>query len=185
MQRDAAQMKVRVREEGIEAAPDIPFVQVEYVFPEIDDPQIIMEAVLHYRHVFDENAAERIEYLDELGKFAENMVVQHVTWKQNLVVEKRVYFGDENTAYSWVSSVPDELAPVPAEGVVRSHRLIGFHKITKRPKGGCVFKDMFANDPKISAWAANLAFPLLMEVFAIWFRELEGFVRVNHDMLAE
>lgn len=74
----------------------MPLVQVEYYFPDVEDPRIIMAAVLHYRHIFDKSAPSKVSYLNEHK--TDNTIVQHIVWKkQGMVaardlVEKRFLF---------------------------------------------------------------------------------------------
>lgn len=62
----------------------------------MEDPRIIMAAVLHYRHVFDQSAPSKVNYLHEHN--CDDTNVHHVIWKKQGIaaprdlVEKRFFF---------------------------------------------------------------------------------------------
>lgn len=49
VQKDTDEIKIWIRQQGINSAPDLPLIQVEYYFPEVDDIKIIQAALLDFR----------------------------------------------------------------------------------------------------------------------------------------
>ena len=142
-------MRLWYRKRGLDSAPDIPLVQVEYYFPEIDDPRLISAAIAHFRHKFDLVTNESVEELEQYCNG--NSGVYHIVGKETIVaardvIEKRLVFeafevtlgmnkedaeleigtGSQNDVYAWVSACPNEIRP-EREGVVRAETLYGFN----------------------------------------------------------
>ena len=134
VQRDDDDMRLWYRKRGLDSAPDIPLVQVEYYFPEIDDPRLISIAIAHFRHKFDLVTNESVEELEQYRNG--NSGVYHIVGKETIVaardvIEKRLVFealeatlgmnkeeaelevgtGSRNDVYAWVSACPNEIRP--------------------------------------------------------------------------
>ena len=143
------------RTQGIESAPSIPLVQVEFYFPEIDDPRIIMAAINDFRGQFDLKGNEMVEELKQFRN--QNTVVFHIVGKKTVVaprdqLEKRLFFtskkaveglnetegmleigdGSPDDYYAWISSTPNDIKPSSEGGsIVRSERLVGFNLVDR------------------------------------------------------
>ena len=78
------------------SAAHLPLFQVEYYFPDIDDPRILKATLLDFRDRFDTDKKERIERLPALENA--NTSVHHILCTSNAFVsardsvEKRFFF---------------------------------------------------------------------------------------------
>lgn len=153
VQSNTDEIRIWTRTRGLQSAPDLPLIQVEYYFPDIEDPRILQAAILNFRHRFDINDKESVEEVEAFGNG--NTVVHHMVGKPIVIaardsVEKRLFFkaaealtnmneneminelgsGDTDDFYAWVTDVPEKAHP-PPEGVVRIERLYGFNMISR------------------------------------------------------
>lgn len=93
--KETEDMRLWSRTHGIDSAPAIPLVQVEFYFPEIDDPRIIMAAINDFRDQFD---LKGNEILEELTQFKNhNTRCFYIIGKKTVVaprdiLEKRLFF---------------------------------------------------------------------------------------------
>ena len=84
-----------MRHEGLQFRSNVPLIQLEYYFPDIDDPRLLMTAMVDFRHEFDMKNNEKLE---ELVKYRNgNTVCHHIIGKKTVVaprdcVEKRIFF---------------------------------------------------------------------------------------------
>ena len=73
----------------------MPLVQVEYYFPNVEDPRILMTAMTDFRHEFDMWGNKMIEEMKQYRN--SNTVCTHIISKKTVVapreyIEKRIFF---------------------------------------------------------------------------------------------
>lgn len=73
----------------------MPIIQLEYYFPDIDDPRILMTAMVDFRHEFDMKSNEKLEKLAQFRN--SNTVCHYIVGKKTVVaprdcIEKRIFF---------------------------------------------------------------------------------------------
>lgn len=146
------ELRVWSRTRGLDFNSGLPLVQLEFYFPEIDDPRIIVAACNDFREEFDMKGNEQITELSQYRN--DNTRVYHIVGKKTVVAprecsEKRLFFqakravqdlnetealielgeGSSDDVYAWISSPPNEICPEVAKGAVRAERIFGFNKI--------------------------------------------------------
>ena len=87
-------MRIWLRSEGLSYNSDLPVMQVETYFPDVEDPAIIFAALLH-RKKFEADEFEEMEFLPHLG--GDQIVVERSLSKKTVVaprefINKKVYF---------------------------------------------------------------------------------------------
>jgi len=142
---------VWTRWEGTKAAPSLPISRAEHYFPDIDDPRIILAALIDFNHEWDDNVEKVVkleefrntntdcgliefkkvigtsprEYLDKKFFFRTADALEQVE-----DTETEIGDGDPSDIYMWTTSAPDELHPT-SQNTVRADSILGIMKIGK------------------------------------------------------
>lgn len=150
---DEPKIKIWVNYKGIPTAPDWPIVQAESYFPDIDDPRILLAAILWFREEFDSEDKTVCEVLPQFSN--DNTMVRRFVSKASMMasaresVEKFCYFktsraldglpeaiaieelstGALEDIYILNSAVPLQTSPVQDKNHVRIDRMFGFATI--------------------------------------------------------
>lgn len=140
-----------------EFSKSFPVLCAEHVFPDCDDPELILKCLNEYRFEWDNN----LEVHDELTQYTNsNTKVYRILNKavlntaQREFVEKKVWIKnsdlvkdgeeipeeDQSDIYLLISSVPDELYPFDSK-YVRGKAIMSVTRFGKRKDGqpGCYF----------------------------------------------
>lgn len=140
LQIDTELCKVWSRDEGFEVAPDLPVLQSEHYFRDMDDPLELIVASEDDRFIWDPNY-ESYEFLPEFQQentlCVRTVIALKIAFLESRrdFIEKRTKFtapqanSDGLDHYLWVGSLPDELFPNKDEAVLRCHKIFGFYKV--------------------------------------------------------
>lgn len=181
--KEAELVKVWNRWEGSEFSMGNPVLRAEHYFPDINDKEVLLQALLHERMEWDKT----LEKCDELTDFTnEHTIVHHCVNKGVLgtqgreFIDKKIYFRtsdidpqlkgkDQDEIYLWVTSAQDDIVPNNPSKNTRAQSIIGMWRIGKRPNGcGLYLHVICQTDLRLSTWTTNLLYPIAPQQLTDW-----------------
>jgi hypothetical protein len=161
----------------------------EHHFPDIDDPQKILDALIKTRGTWDDSLSK----VTELSQFNNRHVSVHHLVNKGVVgtqsrdfVDKKVIFWtsdvdpstEDNEIYMWVTAAPDEILPVDKAQCTRAYSVLGVQRIGRRKNGlpGCYLHAIVQTDVQVSYWTQKLLYPIMPRGVHDWSNKIRSYL---------
>ena len=181
--------KVWNRWEGSEFSKTQPVLRTELYFPDIDNPEMILKALLHDRLEWDKSVdknEELTEYCNGNTFVVRTVNKSVIGTAQREFIDKKIYFRAsdaeevdpmQDDIYLWVTSAPDELVPITSS-YVRSDSLLGIQRMGRRKDGkpGCYLHCIVQTDVKTSAWTVKMLYPIAPTQLSQWGQTIRTYL---------
>lgn len=191
LRKEEPEIRIWSCEDGLPFNPDLPLLQVEMYFPDVDDPAIILEALFE-RRKYD---VEMNQVIKDLPRHSSKQVRAYYNLSKRTIVAprefctKKIYFelsqavrhlddetrdrivgdGDEDDIYAWITSLPDSAVGRVADGAERCESHYCFERYGymknlpagRRKEKGCYMRAMAYVDFKVGWLLMKLGRPFV------------------------
>ena len=162
---------------GSQLNSSLPVLKSEHLFPDCEDPELLMSSQHDYRHEWDEQLEafeELTEYTNQNTKIFRLLNKSVAGTAQREFIDKKIWFRESDTVqdpskvkdedndfYMWISSAPESFYEMNKK-FVRAEAIIGLCRFGKRKDGpGCYCKTIMQADCKINSWTMSIITPLM------------------------
>jgi hypothetical protein len=197
MKKDTELSKVRLIK-GSEFNKSMPNISHEHLFPEINDPELILKCMNDYRKEWDDallSYDEIVKYRTEYTQVVRALNKKVAGTASREFIDKKIWFREEDTGdkydenyndiYFWIADPPDGFWPLKKE-YVRANTLIGITRIGKRRDGpGCFYESIGQNDLHLNTMAMKVVGPLMPKGMVDWGTTLRKFLAKKQTELGD